>query len=118
MAAYNANVQSIWNLNVNCMTDQVNQGTAQLDTYFRRKSGATCSRSWPKEYVISPRDTITVSSLTRSPALPSAWAPPPASKAPARTPAWPPRPSSTFCIFFAHNWPVTAAVTRTPHRCT
>jgi len=51
MAAYNANVQSIWNHQVTCMANQVNKGIEQLDGLLRYQSGARCNRVWAKEYV-------------------------------------------------------------------
>ena len=51
MAAYHANVQSIWNLHVDCMADQMGKGIEQLDGLLRYQSGATCNRLWAKEYV-------------------------------------------------------------------
>lgn len=51
MAAYHGNVQSIWNLNVGCMADQMGKVIEQLvDTpgnpIFKRVTGDKCVRSW------------------------------------------------------------------------
>jgi hypothetical protein len=52
MAAYHANVQSIWNLNVDCMVDQMGRVNEQLvDTgnkVYKRVAGATCDRWWTR----------------------------------------------------------------------
>lgn len=53
MVAYNANVQSLWNMNLHpeCMQAQLEKGIQQLDPLLRRVAGATCNRAWAKEYV-------------------------------------------------------------------
>lgn len=53
MVAYHANVQSLWNMNLNpeCMQDQLNKGIQQLDPFLKRRADATCNQYWVKEYV-------------------------------------------------------------------
>lgn len=49
MAAYHGNVQSIWNLNVGCMSDQMGKVNEQLidkARIFKRVAGDKCDRSW------------------------------------------------------------------------
>ncbi|RPA73996.1 hypothetical protein BJ508DRAFT_244123 [Ascobolus immersus RN42] len=52
MAAYHGNVQSIWNLGVNCMADQMGRVNEQLiDTgikAYKYQQGATCNRFWTR----------------------------------------------------------------------
>lgn len=49
MTAYHGNVQSIWNLDVGCMADQMGKNIEQLSGLLTRQPGATCNRLWARE---------------------------------------------------------------------